>query len=143
MLGAGDQVLQAVRQKVQRRHAQPRLDIRERQAETDGIGRPRTAQLFRQRLESRLRRAERGVVGLREIDADSGQREMRGDELGVALVGGIAVRREEGRNDVPRRGQLRQPRDDGGIESAAEPDDEAARAARAELAPHPSRNSFR
>ena len=50
---------------------------------------------------------------------------MRRDQRGVALVFGIAVAGEDRRDDMIRRGPLRQTRDDGGVEAAAQADDKS------------------
>ena len=58
---------------------------------------------------------------------------------GVALVLGIAVARQDRGDDMLGRGQLRQPRDDGGIDAAAEADDESPRAGGRQFAAASSR----
>ena len=65
------------------------------------------------------------------------------DQVRVALVGWVAVCGQDRGDHVTRRRELRQSRDDGGIESAAEADDKTAGAARAQLAAHPTGNSLR
>src|SRR3954470_23706603 len=60
----------------------------------------------------------------------------------VAFVGWVAVTWKDDGDDVTWRRELREARDDGRVDAAAQSDDEPARAARAQLLTHPSRNSF-
>jgi len=113
--------------------------IRARIAGREGLRRAGT-QLRRQPLQRGLRIRRQPVVGRRQIDGRGRQRELLGDEHGVAFVARIAVAGQQHRGDGARRRQLRQPRDDGRIDAAAQPHDESTRPGSGKVAPHPSRD---
>jgi hypothetical protein len=67
---------------------------------------------------------------------------MSRDDPGVALVFGVAVAGKDCRDNLVGRGQLRQARDDGGVDSTAEAHHESSRAAGGKFPAHPADNLF-
>ena len=71
--GAGDQVVERVRDEIQRRHAQPRLDVRERHARCRLRWSAAGSLVARQLQEQRFQIVDQQIVAGREIDADDGR----------------------------------------------------------------------
>ncbi len=126
--GAGDEVVESVRDEVEAGHPQPGLDVGQRQLrlEIDFVGRRHRMPFARQLRDPVTKIGDHAVVGRRQIQADRLDSEMRGRQLRVRLVGRVAVTRHHHADDVPGRRHRRQTQHQGRIDSAAEPDHDAA-----------------
>ena len=140
--GAGDEVVQAVGDVVERRHPQPRLQVRERHARARIVVRLFAVNRRGQRVERRLERRDQRVVGAAQIDPHDRRAEVRGDEHRVALVLGIAVARHDHGDDGAGRGELRETQHHGRIDAAAQPDREAPGARLVHAFAHPARGAL-
>ena len=136
--GSGDELVERIRHEVQRRHAQPRLHVHERQLHL------RVARLGPRRRLVRWKAHERHpeigqqpVVGGGQIDPDGRDVEMIRDQPRVGFVARVAVARHQDADHLARRRHLAQPGHDGRIEPATEADHESVRAGERQMLAQP------
>ena len=142
--GAGDKVVERIGHVVQRRHAQPRLHVRERDARLDvgSLASGFCGHVRWQRSERGAQIADQPIVGAFEIDADRGDGEMVREQPGVSLVAGVTVARHDHADHPPRRRDLTETGDNRRVHTAAQAYDEAARARFGRALLEPLRNQL-